>query len=103
MATFILIAKTVLCSVVSAAALAALTAKIETMINPPHAHLGVGMVILFFVGCAVVTSFVSSLIGSLMWKGSLDTNWLKVVIGAVSIAEIVVLFFVFYSYIFGNR
>jgi hypothetical protein len=99
MGTFALIAKTVLCSILSAGALAALTAKIGTMINPPHAHLGVGWVVILFAGYAVVTAFVCSLIGALIWKSSLDTNWLKIVIGAVSIAEIIVLAFIIYGII----
>ncbi len=97
MGTFMLIAKTVLCSVVSAGVIAAILAKIETMINPPHAHLGVGMVVMLLAGYAVVAAFVCSLIGALIWRNSLDTNWLKVVIGAVAIAESVVLAFIIYA------
>ena len=97
MGTFMLIAKTVLCSVVSAGVLAAITAKINTMISPPHAHLGVGMVVMLFVGYAVVTAFVCSLIGALIWKDSLDVNWLKIAIGAAIVGEIVVLAFIIYG------
>ncbi len=97
MGSFVLVAKTILCSILSAGAIAAIIAKIETMINPPHAHLGAGMVVMLLVGYAVVAAFVCSLIGSLVWKSSLDTNWLKIVIGAVSIAEILVLAFLVYG------
>ena len=97
MATFILIAKTVLCSIVSAAAVAAITAKINTMISPPHAHLGEGMVVMLFVGYAVVTAFVCSIIAALVLRNSLDVNWLKIAIGAAIVGEIVVLGFIIYG------
>ncbi len=99
MGSFILIAKTVLCSILSAGVIAAILAKIETMINPPHAHLGVGMVVMLLTGYAVVAAFVCSLIGVFIWRNSLDINWLKVVIGAVSIAEVLVLAFLVYGYL----
>ena len=44
-------------------------------------------------------AFVCSLIGSLIWKDSLDTNWLKIVMRAVAIAETVVLAFIIYGMI----
>ena len=97
MGTFMLIAKTVLCSVVAAGALAALTVKIATMISPSHAHLGVALIIIVFAGYAVVAAFVCSLIGSLVWRNSLDENWLKIVMGAVAIGESIVLGFIIYG------
>ncbi len=90
-----MIFKTILYSVLSASTLAAIIAKIQTIINPPHTHFGPGFVIVMLVGIATTTAFVCSVVAAFIWRSSLKTNWLKIVIGITIIAQIVILGFIF--------